>query len=100
MSSATIDRLLAPIRKASTVNNWRRPPRAYSAVKRRVPVRTFKAALKGAATERDLAAANAPGPTHSSRMWSESSNGSRPSLRSPGMHRNRTEETPVLPDVN
>jgi len=42
MSSATIDRLLAPIRKASTANNWRRPPRAYSAVRRRVPVRTFK----------------------------------------------------------
>lgn len=42
MSSATIDRLLAPIRKASGGNNWRRPPRAYSAVRRRVPVRTFK----------------------------------------------------------
>ncbi|MBE9172184.1 transposase [Cyanobium sp. LEGE 06143] len=42
MSSATIDRLLAPIRKASAANNWRRPPRAYSAVRRRVPVRTFK----------------------------------------------------------
>lgn len=42
MSSATIDRLLAPIRMASTANNWRRPPRAYSAVRRRVPVRTFK----------------------------------------------------------
>lgn len=42
MSSATIDRLLAPIRKASGGNNWRRPPRAYSGVRRRVPVRTFK----------------------------------------------------------
>ena len=42
MSSATIDRLLAPIRKASGGNNWRRPPRAYSAVRRRVPVRTFR----------------------------------------------------------
>jgi hypothetical protein len=42
MSSATIDRLLAPIRTASAANNWRRPPRAYSAVRRRVPVRTFK----------------------------------------------------------
>jgi hypothetical protein len=42
MSSATIDRLLAPIRKASAANNWRRPPRAYSSVRRRVPVRTFK----------------------------------------------------------
>lgn len=42
MSSATIDRVLAPIRKASAANNWRRPPRAYSAVRRRVPVRTFK----------------------------------------------------------
>ena len=40
MSSATIDRLLAPIRKASGGNGWRRPPRAYSAVRRRVPVRT------------------------------------------------------------
>jgi hypothetical protein len=42
MSSATIDRLLSPIRKASGGNGWRRPPRAYSAVRRRVPVRTFK----------------------------------------------------------
>ncbi|WP_432785054.1 transposase [Cyanobium sp. BSA11S] len=42
MSSATIDRLLAPIRKTSAANNWRRPPRAYSSVRRRVPVRTFK----------------------------------------------------------
>ena len=42
ISSATIDRLLAPIRKASGGNNWRRPPRAYSGVRRRVPVRTFK----------------------------------------------------------
>ena len=40
MSSATIDRLLAPIRKACGGNGWRRPPRAYSAVRRRVPVRT------------------------------------------------------------
>jgi hypothetical protein len=37
MSSATIDRLLSP-----GGNGWRRPPRAYSAVRRRVPVRTFK----------------------------------------------------------
>lgn len=42
MSSATIDRLLSPIRKASGGNNWRRPPQAYSAVRRRVPVRTFR----------------------------------------------------------
>jgi hypothetical protein len=42
MSSATIDRLLAPIRKASGGNGWRRPLRAYSAVRRRVAVRTFK----------------------------------------------------------
>ena len=42
MSSATIDRLLSPIRKQSGGNGWRRPPRAYSAVRRRVPVRTFK----------------------------------------------------------
>ena len=42
MSSATIDRLLSPVRKASGGNGWRRPPRAYSAVRRRVPVRTFK----------------------------------------------------------
>ena len=42
MSSATIDRLLMPIRQASGSNNWLRPPRAYSAVRRRVPVRTFR----------------------------------------------------------
>ncbi len=42
VSSATIDRLLMPIRQASGSNNWRRPPRAYSAVRRRVPVRTFR----------------------------------------------------------
>ena len=42
MSSATIDRLLAPMRKASGGNQWRRPQRAYSAVRRRVPVRTFR----------------------------------------------------------
>jgi hypothetical protein len=42
MSSATIDRLLMPIRQTSGSNNWRRPPRAYSAVRRRVPVRTFR----------------------------------------------------------
>ena len=42
ISSATIDRLLSPIRKQSGGNGWRRPPRAYSAVRRRVPVRTFK----------------------------------------------------------
>ena len=40
-SSATIDRMLAPIRKQSGGNGWRRPPRAYSAVRRRVPVRTY-----------------------------------------------------------
>jgi hypothetical protein len=42
ISSARIDRLLSPIRKQSGGNGWRRPPRAYSAVRRRVPVRTFK----------------------------------------------------------
>ncbi|HBH71883.1 MAG TPA: hypothetical protein DDY43_00195 [Synechococcales bacterium UBA10510] len=42
MSSATIDRLLSPIRKQSGGNGWHRPPRAYSAELRRVPVRTFK----------------------------------------------------------
>ncbi len=42
MSYATIDRLLAPIRKTSGGNGWRRPPRAFSAVRRRVQVRTFK----------------------------------------------------------
>ena len=42
MNSATIDRLLTPIRKKSGGNGWRRPPQAYSAVRRRVPVRTFK----------------------------------------------------------
>ncbi len=44
ISSATIDRLLSPIRKQSGGNGWSRPPRngAYSAVRRRVPVRTFK----------------------------------------------------------
>jgi hypothetical protein len=41
-SSATIDRLLSPIRKQSGGNGWRRPLRAYIAVRRRVPVRTFK----------------------------------------------------------
>ena len=40
MSSATIARLLAPVRKQSGGNGWRRPPRATSAVRRRVPVRT------------------------------------------------------------
>jgi len=41
ISSATIDRLLAPVRKMSPGNGWRRPPRARSAVQRRTPVRTF-----------------------------------------------------------
>ena len=40
ISSATIDRLLAPVRKMSPGNGWRRPPRARSAVQRRTPVRT------------------------------------------------------------
>ena len=35
ISSATIDRLLAPARKSSPRNGWRRPPRARSAVARR-----------------------------------------------------------------
>ena len=42
MSSATIDRLLAPVRQSSAGNGWRRPPRAHSGVRRRVQVRTFK----------------------------------------------------------
>ncbi len=42
MTSATIGRMLAPIRKQSGGDGWRRPPRAYSTVRRRVPVRTFK----------------------------------------------------------
>jgi len=42
MSSATIDRLLAPVRQNSGGNGWRRPPRAHSGVRRRVQVRTFK----------------------------------------------------------
>ncbi|MCX5931845.1 MAG: hypothetical protein NTW83_08495, partial [Cyanobacteria bacterium] len=46
MSSATIDRLLAHVRKSSGGNGWRRPPRAYSGVRRRVQVRTFKRLLK------------------------------------------------------
>jgi hypothetical protein len=41
ISSATIDRLLATVRKTSPGNGWRRPPRAGSAVQRRTPVRTF-----------------------------------------------------------
>ena len=41
ISSATIDRMLAPVRKNSPGNGWRRPPRARSAVQRRTPVRTF-----------------------------------------------------------
>ncbi|MEO1004206.1 MAG: transposase, partial [Cyanobacteria bacterium J06638_7] len=41
ISSATIDRLLAPVRKNSPANGWRRPPRARSAVARRTPMRTF-----------------------------------------------------------
>jgi hypothetical protein len=41
ISSATIDRLLAPVRRSSPANGWRRPPRARSAVARRTPVRTF-----------------------------------------------------------
>ena len=40
---ATIGRLLAPIRQASAGNGWRRPPRAYSAVRRRVPGGSAKA---------------------------------------------------------
>jgi len=42
MSSATIDRLLAPVRQSSGGNGWRRPPRAHSGVRRRLQVRTFK----------------------------------------------------------
>jgi hypothetical protein len=41
ISSATIDRLLATVRKTSPGNGWRRPPRARSAVQRRTPVRTY-----------------------------------------------------------
>ncbi|MEB3348440.1 MAG: hypothetical protein VKO00_00255 [Cyanobacteriota bacterium] len=41
ISSATIDRLLAPVRKNSPTNDRRRPPRALSAVARRPAVRTF-----------------------------------------------------------
>jgi len=41
ISSATIERMLAPVRKTSPGNGWRRPPRARSAVQRRTPVRTF-----------------------------------------------------------
>jgi hypothetical protein len=41
ISSATIDRLLAPVRKTSPGNGWRRPPRARSAVQLCRPVRTF-----------------------------------------------------------
>jgi hypothetical protein len=41
ISSATIDRMQAPVRKNSPGNGWRRPPRARSAVQRRTPVRTF-----------------------------------------------------------
>ena len=49
MSSATIDRLLAPVRQSSGGNGWRRPPRAHSGVRRRVQVRTFKSLLKNPA---------------------------------------------------
>ena len=42
MSSATIDRLLAPVRQSSAGKGWRRPPRAHSGVRGRVQVRTFK----------------------------------------------------------
>lgn len=42
MSSATIDRLLAPVRLSIGANGWRHPPRAHSSVRRRVHVRTFK----------------------------------------------------------
>jgi len=42
MSSATIDRLLAPVRSGSGGNGWRRPPRAHSGARRRVQVRIFK----------------------------------------------------------
>ncbi len=38
MSSATIDRLLAPVRQSSGGNGWRRAPRAHSGVRRRVPL--------------------------------------------------------------
>jgi hypothetical protein len=41
ISSATIDRMLAPVRKTSPGNGWRRAPRVRSAVQRRTPVRTF-----------------------------------------------------------
>ncbi len=41
ISSATIDRLLAPVRKTSPGNGWRRPPRARSAVQRRRPAHKF-----------------------------------------------------------
>jgi hypothetical protein len=41
MSSATIDRLLAPVRLSSGGNGWRRPPRAHSRVRQRVQVRTL-----------------------------------------------------------
>ena len=38
ISSATFDRLLATMRKLSSGNGWRRPPRGHSAVQRRTPV--------------------------------------------------------------
>lgn len=41
ISSAMIDRMLAPVRKTSPGNGWRKPPRVRSAVQRRTPVRTF-----------------------------------------------------------
>lgn len=41
ISSATIDRLLAPVRKSRLGNGWRRPPRGRTAMQRRTPVRTF-----------------------------------------------------------
>jgi hypothetical protein len=40
-SAATLDRLLKPIREQASGGTRRRPPRAISAVRRRIPVRTF-----------------------------------------------------------
>ncbi len=42
MGSATVDRLTAPMHKASAVKNWRQPPYATGAVRRGAAVRTFK----------------------------------------------------------
>ena len=60
ISSATIDRLLAPVRKSSPANGWRRPPRARSAVARRTPVRTFNG--WGKVSEAGLAGDRSGGP--------------------------------------